>query len=89
MLDLVAEFEEITKETELEERKSHPVSWEQLLKENPKLAAQQKELDEARKELVAVRQVHARLKEQIERACPPTKLDMITELVAQNDQLAF
>ena len=39
------------------------------------------ELEEARKELAAVREAHLRMKTDLERACPSNKLDLITELV--------
>jgi hypothetical protein len=47
------------------------------------------QLEEARKELAIVRQLHQKLKTTIDRVCPPEKLDLIVDLVRQNDELAY
>jgi hypothetical protein len=70
--DLVHEYDNIT---------PAQVQKKQEMRITPELLKKTEELEEARKELMAVREAHLRMKTDLERACPFNKLDMITELV--------
>ena len=87
--DLMAEYRDITAKIEEEEKRRQPGAYEQLLRDNPVLAKKQAQFEDASRELIAVKQMHMKVKAECEIMCPPEKLNMIAELVQQNEELAY